>query len=805
MMLRKILMSAAMFFVTIASAQISAETALQTLDDQYPQEKIYLLTDKSSYTAGDHLWFKAFVMSGLTTSEISTSLMVELYSREKKLIVRRTVPIFDGEASGDFPVSDTLRENVYYLRAYTPWMTNFSEDFQMVKKLPVYNPDSKEKLVKVTESPWSISAHPEGGTLLADTPVKVAVRMHTEGIFPEGWEGFLAEASQPETPLVRFTAMDRNIGLFTFTPETGKKYTITVTDRSGKKSTTTLPAATTEGLHLAVNSMDDKIEFHLKTPKGATAVPYKVVASMGSRLVYKALFKSFSGEATYAIPTDQLLNGVLQITVFDAHEKVVARRLCFVMPGKLSVLKPDISHAEISTQPRANSSFEITSPKEIPAYTVRVTDAASKNFDENENLLTALWLTQDFNAPIDDAASYFSGKGNMEALDALLISEEWKRFDWNSVLAGEFPRITTKNNAYLSYTGKLTINGKPSPYTTLNLLVSSQSDKNVKIVQASTDANGEFMLNNMVFNEPLTIRYQVNGLSSALNETALVYVKPSVSYIPLKKDFPAETGYRLEPRTAGEALLPQVARSLDERKFKKAYDDKVTTIQEVQITAKKKNATEELNKELSSPMFSSMDEKVFDFVNDNQSIGGYTDILQWLQGRVAGLQIQNQNGESVPYIRNSKATIYLDEMQMDASSIRSISVSDIAMVKVIKGPLAGAIGGGGGGSVLIYTKRGDHSQKDHNNEMSSSLQSFVLGGYSKVQPYDSPDYSNADLKKMSVDSRSVLYWNPHLEQDIQKPELVDFYNNDKASGFNVLIIGFDKEHMQPLMYQGTLK
>jgi hypothetical protein len=44
---------------------------------------------------------------------------------------------------------------------------------------------------------------------------------------------------------------------------------------------------------------------------------------------------------------------------------------------------------------------------------------------------------------------------------------------------------------------------------------------------------------------------------------------------------------------------------------------------------------------------------------------------------------------------------------MDASFLNSLSVNDIGMIKVIKGPFAGAIGNGGGGTLAIYTIRAE--------------------------------------------------------------------------------------------------
>lgn len=124
-----------------------------------------------------------------------------------------------------------------------------------------------------------------------------------------------------------------------------------------------------------------------------------------------------------------------------------------------------------------------------------------------------------------------------------------------------------------------------------------------------------------------------------------------------------------------------------------------------------KSQTEILNDQYASGMFKSADGTVFDIENEN--VQAYFNILDWLEGRVAGLQVfVSRSGVRVPVIRQSIATIYVDEMRMDASFLNSLSVHDIAMIKVIKGPFAGAIGNGGGGVIAIYTLKGEEEEED---------------------------------------------------------------------------------------------
>ena len=124
-----------------------------------------------------------------------------------------------------------------------------------------------------------------------------------------------------------------------------------------------------------------------------------------------------------------------------------------------------------------------------------------------------------------------------------------------------------------------------------------------------------------------------------------------------------------------------------------------------------KTHLEILNDKYASGLFKNADGTIFDLENEN--VQAYFNILDWLEGRVAGLQVfVSRSGARIPVIRGSVAAIYVDEMRMDPSILNSISVNDIAMIKVIKGPFVGAVGNGGGGTIAIYTFKGDDEEED---------------------------------------------------------------------------------------------
>jgi len=125
------------------------------------------------------------------------------------------------------------------------------------------------------------------------------------------------------------------------------------------------------------------------------------------------------------------------------------------------------------------------------------------------------------------------------------------------------------------------------------------------------------------------------------------------------------------------------------------------------------SAQEKLNNEYCSNLFRTHDGTIFDLQNDNESAKAYTNVLEWLQGRVAGLQVYyTRSGTPIPFIRNTRASVFVDEIQVDPDFLNDISTADIAMIKVMKGPFVGAVGNGGGGTIAVYTVKGDDEDEE---------------------------------------------------------------------------------------------
>ncbi|HLI93694.1 MAG TPA: hypothetical protein VKU83_08800, partial [Puia sp.] len=219
---------------------------------------------------------------------------------------------------------------------------------------------------------------------------------------------------------------------------------------------------------------------------------------------------------------------------------------------------------------------------------------------------------------------------------------------------------------------------------------------------------------------------------------------------------------------------------------------KAKTLAPAFVTARPKSAADKLDERYTSGMFSGGDAYSFDIMDDPTALG-MTDIFQYLQGRVPGLLVNPGQGPGgVPSLswRGGRPTLYLNEMQVDPSQLQSVSVPDVAYLKVFRPGSGVGFGGGSGGTIAVYTKKGGDSKNTDPNF--KGLPKTTLIGYSMPKEFYSPNYlENPQVEK--EDLRTTLYWKPYLMTDKDNSRVsVDFFNNDVTKKLRVVLEGFNE-------------
>ncbi|MBQ7856364.1 MAG: hypothetical protein IJ348_04545 [Alistipes sp.] len=130
-------------------AQTPPKNFVEQLREDYAQfyrsggvfEKLYLMTDKPYYSAGETLYFSGFLVHATLLTRISDTefIYAELISPEGRLVERVKICAEDKHFVGTFALSPRLTSGRYTLRAYSRWMTNFDMGYFFTKEVVIGN------------------------------------------------------------------------------------------------------------------------------------------------------------------------------------------------------------------------------------------------------------------------------------------------------------------------------------------------------------------------------------------------------------------------------------------------------------------------------------------------------------------------------------------------------------------------------------------------------------------------------------------------------------------------------------------
>ena len=121
----------------------------------FPQEKIYMQTDKIAYVTGETVWMRIHLVDAVFLQQANASryVYVELFNPLSKIIKRLMIrPDSLGYFHGHLSIDESLPEGSYTLRTYTRFMQNLGEEYFFCKSIYIADPLSVELLPSITYS-----------------------------------------------------------------------------------------------------------------------------------------------------------------------------------------------------------------------------------------------------------------------------------------------------------------------------------------------------------------------------------------------------------------------------------------------------------------------------------------------------------------------------------------------------------------------------------------------------------------------------------------------------------------------------
>jgi hypothetical protein len=233
--------------------------------------------------------------------------------------------------------------------------------------------------------------------------------------------------------------------------------------------------------------------------------------------------------------------------------------------------------------------------------------------------------------------------------------------------------------------------------------------------------NNEFELPKLVFENKATLVFNYN------NAKRKAHPNIAISYSPQPNEF-VDTVFIETLKLNNKAQVPTAATfKVDTVNTTSKYKKK-DLLNEVVVKTKVKSKAEKYNAENSTGMFKEIMERVIDCL-DNDDILSYSDCLAYISTRMAGIRLNNSNGEPNLIWRNKEVkAFFIDEIPVDIEQILSFSVNDIAIIKVFPPPFSGSSNGDGGG-IAIYSRKGEYRRVG----MYENKWIFSIKGYTNAQ------------------------------------------------------------------------
>jgi TonB-dependent SusC/RagA subfamily outer membrane receptor len=327
-----------------------------------------------------------------------------------------------------------------------------------------------------------------------------------------------------------------------------------------------------------------------------------------------------------------------------------------------------------------------------------------------------------------------------------MLTQGWRRFAWKSILAGRFPVTDNPIEKDITINGLIIRDLLSIPYPNSQVTLKILNTYN-DIFETHTDKKGRFRFTGL--NYPDTISVRIEAIKPTGGKNLVISVDQNVS----------PGNYNIYP--SEKRIGKMKSRNL---KYQRYYQGKRTP-----------------EDESSPPIYGEADDVIY---VDPKDASTYNDVVQYLQGRVAGVYVTNDNviirGASTIY-GSTDPLFLVDEAPISVSTAKSINLHDVQRIEILKGPKAAFYGSqGANGVIAIYTRKG---------YIIVRALSFKMLGYYSAREFYAPKYEMQKDSTTEPDYRTTIYWNPLIETNKDGNATVSFYNSDAETTFNAKVEG----------------
>ncbi|UOE51633.1 carboxypeptidase regulatory-like domain-containing protein [Mucilaginibacter sp. SMC90] len=638
---------------------------------------------------------------------------------------------------------------------------------------------------------YDVQFFPEGGQLTNGIRTKVAFKAIASSGMGVDVKGTIVDDKGAE--VAQFSSAHLGMGVFALTPDIEKSYKANVTFPDGSQATYNLPRVQSMGINISVYNTDpanltvkisaNDLFFQRKQNKS-----FYLVAQSGGVIYYAAQTVLQSTTYSANIPKSKFPTGIVQVTLFSSGGYALCERIVFIqhndqMNLALKTDKPSYTtrgNVKITVSAKNN-----TTPTE-GSFSVAVVDDGTvpSNEDAESTILSNMLLTSDLKGYIEKPNYYFNKPDDEKLgnLDILMLTQGYRRFDYEDILADKNPPIYLMPEQGIDVTGTLRTNtGLPVAKGSLRLLI---PDKNFS-AETITDMSGNFKFSNV--NVPDTSKITLSARNNPNGRNLVISVNGE-AYQKLSKN----NNIPDEILNIDSTFRPYLQNSY------KQYQSS-RTIKEVVVKATKivkKASHTDYGTFAGLPMQA-------DHEISAQQLDGCPLLINCLSTMAMGLTYVDNNFYITRDYNSGSRTpvqIYVGSLPVDANFLSSMASNEVESVEIfLNDGVSGINRSTQTKGVMVINKKVVKKQKITLAQLQElipkqNVVTFAVQGYTKAKEFYSPKYDVTKAGTLGGDLRNTIYWKPNVITDkTTGTATINFFNSDQRGSYRAIIEGIDAE------------
>lgn len=368
-----------------------------------------------------------------------------------------------------------------------------------------------------------------------------------------------------------------------------------------------------------------------------------------------------------------------------------------------------------------------------------------------------------------------------EELDALLLTQGWRKISWETIRSGNFPSTKFTPEKALHISGRITTNnGNPIANGRITLFSSSSK----LALDTLTDANGHFNFDRLQFVD--STKFIIQAKSAGTRNIKIVFDSSTSSVIPL-----TNLDYHGNSTTALNGYLTKTATYFDDLAKSDKLKGSDINIKAIEIDGKRKNLASPNSSNLNGAGKADQVITAKDLENA-MSLGSYI-----AQGRLRsvymadGMPVSSRVvslGDLEDPTKKSPMEVIYNGIRVSPTIIDFIPVEEIESVEVITN-MSGMLMYGVSDGIIIITSKSVGITGIPNTI--AGLQTFTPKGFSVAREFYIPVFIPNQPPK--PDFRTTVFWNPNITTDKAGNVTVNFPNTSQSGMHRMVIEGIDAD------------